>query len=119
MLKLKLSNIDFMWANPLTIFGNLSMPLLFSNSLTLIGFILAAYFAISYTKSFYADRPKPKSWLLIVFGLIVISFSEVDQFIISYVIGPTLTEGLIVLVMQSLGIILVAFGTFLLYKEVP
>lgn len=110
-----------MWADPLTTFGNLSIPLLISNSLTLIGFIIATYFALKYTRKFYEGRPMPKSWLLIIIGLIFLIGSEATQFLIPYRIDPVTTILFInslAITAQDIGIFLIVFGCFFLYREV-
>ncbi|MFQ6055791.1 MAG: hypothetical protein ACE5J3_07400 [Methanosarcinales archaeon] len=108
-----------MWSDPLTVFGSLSIPLLVSNFLTLLGFILAAFFALKYTQLFYEGRPKPKSWILIVAGLLAISISEIGQFLMPYRINPLIIEAIFTLITHSTGIILIVAGCYLLYKEIP
>lgn len=107
-----------MWLDPFTVFGAISTPMLVSNLATVIGFFLATYFALKYTKLFYEGRPKPKSWLLIVGGLSFITISEIAQFLILYRINPIVLEAMIILITQSIGILLIACGSLLLSREV-
>lgn len=108
-----------MWNDPFSVFGLLSIPILVSNLITLLGFFLAAYFAIKYTRTFYEGREKPKSWVMIVIGLIVISIAELSQFLLPYIQSPTLIEGIFGLIAQDMGIVVIVLGCFLLFREVP
>ena len=108
-----------MWNDPFSVFGSMSIPLLVSNLITLLGFFLAAYFAIKYTKSFYGRREKPKSWIAIVIGLVVISIAELGQFLLPYIENPTIFEGAFALLAQDVGIVMIVLGCYLLFKEVP
>lgn len=108
-----------LWTNPLTIFESLSLSMLISNLATVIGFILALYFAVSYTKIFYEGRPKPKSWNYIEYGLFFICITEIVQFSLLYRINPHVIEGIVSLCSEIIGVIWVGWGCFLLYKEVP
>ena len=105
-----------MWENPLTVFGGFSIPLLTSNFLTLLGFFAAAYLALKYTERFYEGRGAPNSWRFIVAGLLTISISEIGQFLLPYRISPTQIEGGMTLITFSVGIVLVVYGTYLLYR---
>ncbi len=107
-----------MFENILTAFGNLSVPFLMSNFLTLLGFFVAAYLAIKYTKIFYGGRGAPNSWRFIVAGLLSISISEVGQFLLSYVSSPSQIEGAMTLITFDVGIVLIVWGTYLLYRGV-
>lgn len=107
-----------MWENPLIVFGNLSIPFLVSNFLTLLGFFVAAYFAIKYTKIFYEGRGAPNSWRFIVAGLLSVSISEIGQFLLPYTINPSQIAGAMTLITFDVGIVLIVWGTFLLYKGV-
>jgi uncharacterized membrane protein len=107
-----------MWENPLTVFGNLSIPFLLSNFLTLLGFFVAAYLAIRYTKIFYEGRGAPNSWRFIVAGLLSVSISEIGQFLLSYISIPSQIEGAMTLITFDVGIVLVVWGTYLLYRGV-
>ena len=107
-----------LFADPFTAYGFLSTPLFVSNALTLLGFFLAAYLAIKYTQNFYERREKPRSWVMIVFGLIFIVVAELMQFLLPYRIDPTLWENIFVLIAQNAGIILIAGGAYSLSKEV-
>lgn len=108
-----------MWNDPFSVFGLLSVPILVSNLITLLGFFLATYFAIRYTIAFYGGREKPKSWVMIVIGMTIISIAELGQFTLPYVQNPTLIEGVFGLITQDIGIAMIALGCFLLFREVP
>jgi len=108
-----------MWNDPFTVFGDMSIPIFSSNLVIVIIFALAAYFALKYTRSFYQERPIPQSWILIVSGLLAITLSEIGQFVLPYILEPVLIEAVLVLMIQSTGIILVTIGCYLLYKEIP
>ena len=118
--------------DPLTIFGEMSIPILISNLATLIGFLLATAFAIGYTRRFYEGRPTPKSWTFIIAGLIAISIAEVGEFLSPYLL-PSISFELIkfsiqdltiilihsiVLSAQTIGVILIAGGCFFLSREI-
>ncbi len=107
-----------MFENLLTAFGNLSVPFLISNLLTLSGFFIATFLALRYTQSFYGGRPKPNSWILIVAGLVSISLSEIGQFLLSYLPTPSFIEGALTLISFDMGITMIVLGTYLLYKGV-
>lgn len=107
-----------MLENPLTALGELSIPFLISNLITLLGFFIAAYLAIKYTQKFYGGRPKPNSWVFIVAGLIIISLSEIGQFLLSYISSPSILEGVVTLVTFDGGIVLIVLGSYLLYRGV-
>ena len=106
------------FGNPLTAFGEMSIPILISNFITLIGFLFATWFAARYTDIFYGGRPKPKSWLFIISGLLSLSLSEIGQFLLPYRINPMIIEGAFVLIAQSLGAILITIGCYLLSREI-
>lgn len=108
--------------DPLTVFGEMSIPLLISNLATLIGFLLATYFAADYTEKFYGKRPKPRSWVFIIAGLVSVSIAEVGEFLSPYLFSSL---DFIVLLIQStilsaqgIGVILIAAGCLLLSKEI-
>lgn len=107
-----------MWANPLTAIGTMSIPFLISNFATFLGFMLATYFTISYTKKFYEGRDKPASWTLIMAGLASFCISEFGQFLLPYRINPFAIEALVILIAQSSGVLMIAVGSYLLLKEV-
>lgn len=108
-----------MWADPFMVFGEMSIPIFISNLVTLLIFILATYFAYRYTESFYEGRPMTFSWMFIIIGLFAISLSEIGQFLIPYIVSPSIVEGVLILMVQSVAIVLIAAGCFMLYKEVP
>lgn len=107
-----------MWANPLIVIGSMSIPFLISNFATFLGFVLATYFALMYTKKFYEGRDKPASWVLIVAGLASFCVSEIGQFLLPYRISPLVIEAIIILIAQSSGVLMIAVGSYLLLKEV-
>lgn len=107
-----------MWANPLTVVGPMSIPFLLSNFATFLGFILATYFAMLYTKKFYEGRDKPISWTLIVAGLASFCVSEFGQFLLPYRVNPFALEAIIILIAQSSGVLMIAVGSYMLLKEV-
>lgn len=108
--------------DPLTIFGEMSIPLLISNFATLIGFLLATYFATDYTEKFYEGRPKPRSWIFIIAGLVSICIAEVGEFLSPYLFSSldfiALLLQSIILSAQAIGVILIAGGCLLLSKEI-
>jgi len=107
-----------MWINPLTMLGAMSIPFFVSNFATFLGFVLATYFSITYTKKFYEGRGKPSSWTLIVAGLAAFCISEFGQFLLPYRSNPFVFEALIILIAQSAGVLMIAIGSYLLLKEV-
>ncbi len=108
-----------MWVNPLTIMGAMSIPFLASNIATFIGFLLATFFTLSYTKIFYEGRQKPMSWVFIISGLAAFCISELGQLLLPYRVAPMAIEAMIVLIAQNSGAILIAAGAYMLFKEVP
>jgi hypothetical protein len=106
------------WRDPLTAFGLLSAPLLFDNLLSIIGFMLAAWFCLHYTLKFYEGRPKPPSWLLIVAGLLVTGVSEIGQAFLLYQVSPGMIEPLIILLANIASGIAIVTGCYFLFKEV-
>ena len=106
-----------MWENPLTFFDYLSVPFLVSNFAVLSGFFLSALFAWSYTKGFYEGREKPKSWLLIVAGLTAMVLSETGQFLLPYRVSPPVEIVTAILMVQNIGVIFIATGCYLLFRE--
>jgi len=107
-----------MWGNPLTVFGDLSIPLLISNFVTLLGFFATTYLVIKYTQKFYGGRPKPNSWTFIVAGLTTLSLSETGQFLLPYRINPLPIEGIMTLLTFNIGIGLAVLGTYMLFRGV-
>jgi len=107
-----------MWLNPLTLLGMLSIPFLLSNLATFIGFLLSAHYSMRYTISFYGGRQKPLSWVLIVCGLSSFCVSEFGQFLLPYRSNPNILETIITLAAQNFGVVAIAVGCFLIYKEV-
>jgi len=107
-----------MWENPLIVFGNLSIPFLLSNFLTLLGFFVAAFFALMYTKKFYEGRGAPNSWRFVVAGLLSISISELGQFLLSYITDPSQMVGAMILITFDVGISLMVYGSYLLYRGI-
>jgi len=107
-----------MFADPLTILGVMSIPFLISNFATFLGFVLATYFSILYTRKFYEGRGKPNSWVLIITGLGAFCISEFGQFLLPYRTNPVAMEALIILIVQNIGVIMIAVGAYLLLKEV-
>jgi len=103
--------------NPLNTFGEMSIPILISNFITLCGFILATWFAARYTDILYGGRPKPKSWLLIINGLLSLSIAETGQFLLPYRINPMIIEATLILISQGFGAILITIGCYLLSRE--
>ncbi len=107
-----------MFTDPLTIMGAMSIPFLVSNFATFIGFLLATFFSMKYTAQFYEGRARPMSWGLILGGLMFFCVSEFGQFLLPYRLDPSFAEALLILVSQDLGVIMIAAGAYLLYKEV-
>ena len=101
------------------LFDYLSIPFLISNFIVVLGFVLSAWFAWKYTKTFYEGRERPKSWLLIIFGLSIMVVSEIGQFLLPYWSDPTILMGSTILLIQNAAVILIASGCYLLFKEVP
>jgi len=106
------------FGNPLNAFGEMSISILISNFITLCGFILATWFAARYTDIFYEGRPKPKSWLFIIAGLLSLSISETGQFLLPYRINPMILEATFILIAQGLGAVLITIGCYLLSREI-
>ncbi len=104
--------------DPLTAFGSLSVPFFISNIITLLGFLLATWFAIKYTNIFYEGRPLPKSWFLIITGFIALSLGEIGGFYIAYRDTPIITEGASILGATMLGVTLIAVGCYQLSREI-
>ena len=109
-------NIQF--SDPLTAFYDISVPFLLSNIITLLGFLIATWFAIRYTRIFYEGRPLGRSWSSIIYGLISLSMSETLGLFLTYRIQPTIFEGATVLGAQILGVALIALGCYSLSREV-
>ena len=107
-----------MFTDPLTAYGGMSIPFLLSNFGTFLAFLLAAYFALKYTLTFYEGRPKPLSWTLIITGLGVLCISEFIQFIMPYMITVGRMETLVNLMAQNFGLLSIVAGTYLIWKEV-
>ncbi|MDD5416851.1 MAG: hypothetical protein PHU12_02635 [Candidatus Aenigmarchaeota archaeon] len=107
-----------MWINPLSVLGMLSIPFLISNLATFVGFLMATYYSITYTNKFYEGRQRPLSWILIVSGLASFCVSEFGQFLMPYRLNLSVLESIIILIAQNFGVIAIAVGCFLLYKEV-
>lgn len=107
-----------MFTDPLTAFGAMSIPFFISNLGTFLAFVLAAFFALKYTLTFYEGRPKPLSWTLIISGLLSLCLSEFIQFLMPYMINVGRIEVFINLVAQNFGLLLILVGTYLIWKEV-
>ena len=107
-----------MWLDPFTILGAISIPFFISNILTLIGFLFATYFSVTYVLRFFEARTKPLSWVMIVGGLGSFCISEIGQFLMPYRADPGVIEAMIILIAQNFGIIMIAVGTIMLFREV-
>ena len=107
-----------MWLNPFLALGAISLPFFISNLLTFIGFLLATYFSFTYVIRFFESRPKPMSWVMIVSGLAAFCFSEFGQFLLPYRVDPAVAEAVYVLAAQNIGIIMIAIGTIMMFREV-
>ena len=107
-----------MWADPFTAFGTMSIPFLASNLITFLLFVAVTILGIVFTFKYYEGRSTPMKWILIIIGFSAISLSELGQFLIPYRVEPTYMEFLIILLIQSIGIILLALGCFMIYRGV-
>ncbi len=110
-----------MWVDPITAFGDFSVPLLISNLATLLGFVLAAFFALKYTNNFYEGRATPKSWFFIILGLSIVVISETLQVLLLYTVEPLSllrSYNAIALVIQDIAMIMIVLGCLFLFREV-
>jgi len=92
--------------------------------IALVLFFLSSGSALSYTKTFYGDRPVPRSWLLIVMGIVINAIAEAGELgvfveVIFWNIIPGIPEGMIELAAHAIAGIILAIGGYMLWKEIP
>ena len=84
----------------------------------------ASALALRYTHTFYGDRPVPRSWLLIMLGLLGNAIAEAGELgvfgevVFTHTI-PGIPEGMIELAAHAVAGIALAAGAYMLWKEIP
>ncbi len=95
------------------------------SSLTCVVFLfVSAALALRYTHIFYGDRPVPRSWMLIMLGLLANALAEAGELGVfgeAVFLGtiPGIPEGMVELAAHAIGGIALAAGAYMLWKEIP
>ena len=105
------------WNNPLTAFGEFSMPVLATNIISFLGFLFAGIFVLLYTKKFYEGRDIPKSWKFFYTGLLLTALLQILEIPTMYrwIYGSLYFSAFILF--QSAVVLILLYGTYLLFKE--
>lgn len=85
---------------------------------------LTNFSSLKYTRTFYGDRPIPRSWVLIMIGLLGNAIAESGELwgyadVALKQMIPSLSVGMIGLVAHMIAGISLAIGAYMLWKEIP
>ena len=107
----------FRWVDPFTQFGEISLLLFISSLIAIIGFVIAAIYINKYNKKFYVGET-PKGWKMFFNGLILVSLYQLLKVPYTYrwIYGDLFT--IIFLIFQIVAVAFLAYGLYLLRKEV-
>jgi len=75
--------IGFQWTNPLTLFGEISLWVLASSIIAIIGFFVASFFIYKYYKKFYVGEV-PKGWQMFFLGLMLMAYYQIVKIPFTY-----------------------------------
>ncbi|MBU5557897.1 MAG: hypothetical protein QW751_02260 [Candidatus Aenigmatarchaeota archaeon] len=80
--------------------------------------------ALRYTHVFYGDRPVPRSWIMILVGLLANAIAEAGELgvfgeALFWHTIPGIPEGMVELAAHAIAGIMLAIGAYMLYKEIP
>lgn len=104
--------------------GLLESYIIGSSLVGVVLLFLSAALGLRYTHTFYGDRPVPRSWMLILLGLLANAAAEAGQLgvfgeaVFQHAI-PGIPEGMVELAAHSVAGIALAAGAYMLYKEIP
>jgi len=102
----------------LTDFGSISRLLLESSIISVFGFLASGIFIYLYYRKFYGVTEAPKGWKTFFIGLILMSFYQMLKVPYTYrLIEGDIFLGLF-LIFQLFAIGTLAYGLYLLKKEV-
>lgn len=106
------------------VIGLLNWLIIVTSFIGVMFLFAAAGFAIRYTKTFYGDRPVPRSWMLIVIGLLANAIAETGELgvfgeVLLLNTMPGIPEGMIELAAHAIGGIALGAGAYMLWKEMP
>jgi len=100
--------------------GWLKWPTLIGVVFAVIAFMIGAFYLDRYNKGFYAGRAIPKSWKLIFWGVFITAIAEVGEITVFYEVprAGVIETALLTMIPHILGGVLIALGSYFLYKEV-
>jgi len=107
----------FQWIDPFTNFGDISLVVLASSIIAVLGFLIATVFIHLYSKKFYVGET-PKSWSMFFRGLLLVTLYQLLKvpFTYKWIYGDLFT--VLFLIFQIVAISSLVYGLYLLKKEV-
>lgn len=110
---------EFHLTNPLSFWSPSPVQNLYIFSLitlTVVLFILAAWFIVRYLKEFYGERPIPREWKIFWWAFVFFAVHEVQEMIFLYqwVHGKIFT--FLFFVVEIASVVLLVWGCYLLVK---
>lgn len=108
----------FGWNDPLTYFGDLSIMVLISSFIAIIGFLAAGFYVREYFKNFFGVTEAPKGWLYFFYGLVLSSLYQLLKVPYTYewIYGDIFI--ILFLIFQVVAIGVLAYGLYLMNKEI-
>lgn len=100
--------------------GWLKWPILISLVFAAVSFVVATYYIVQYTRSYFSGRKIPKSWKFILWGIFITAIAEIGE-MLGFYEWPNagmIETNILLLVPHALGGALIGFGAYFLYKEV-
>jgi hypothetical protein len=100
--------------------GWLKWPSLIGVVFAVIAFAIGAFYLARYNKGFYAGRTIPNSWKFILWGIFITAIAEIGEITVFYEVpnAGMFETAILTIIPHILGGILIASGSYLLYKEV-
>ena len=85
-------------------------------TLTVLLFILAAWFIINYLRRFYGERPIPKEWKIFWWAFVFFAIHEVQEMLLLYQWVHGQIFVVLFFLVEILAVILLTWGCYLLVK---
>lgn len=110
--------IGFRFTDPLSMFGMLNFMVLASGIISIIGFYIAGIFIYKYYKKLHEVGEVPRGWKYFFIGLILSSLYQLLKvpFTYKWIYGNIYL--MMFLIFQIIVVLILAYGLYLLKKEV-
>ena len=110
--------IGVQWTDPLAQFGELSLLILISSAIAILGFFLAGVFIRQYNRKFFEVGAIPKGWKFFSIGLLLSSLYSLLKvpFTYKWIFGDAYV--MLFLIFQVIAVWIMVYGLKLMIKEI-